>query len=104
MNKNYSSEVYNLKKIWSILFAAMVVLMASAMTVCAEDEEDDESDEGEEGAVGIAPSEEANGEEEGEGGEGGDGGEKENSTPGFELAFAAAGALGAARLAKVRLN
>ena len=77
-----------MKKIWSILFAAVVVLMASAMTVCAEDEEDDESDEGEEGTAG----------------EDGEGGEKENSTPGFEFAFAAAGALGAARLARIRLN
>jgi len=82
-----------LKKILAILLAAIIMLMASAVTAYANEDEEDEADESEEGAGDSAGEEGAEGEE-----------ETENSTPGFELAFAASLALAAARLARIRMH
>ena len=83
-----------MKKILAILLAAIIMLMASAVTAYANEDEEDEADESEEGAGDSAGEEGAEGEEE----------ETENSMPGFELAFAAALALAAARLARIRMH
>lgn len=67
-----------MKKIIALLLTAILMLMASAAPVWADEDEKDEAAENEAGE------------------ESGD--EKENSMPGFEFAFAVAGALAAARL------
>jgi hypothetical protein len=80
-------EVKYMKKTLTILLAGLLMIMASAAVVYAEEEEED-------GAEGA---------EENEPGEGESGEEEENSIPGFELSFAAA-ALGGARLLIYRNN
>lgn len=72
-----------MKWIVTVLLAAFVMLMAFAAPVYAEEDVGDEANENEEGS-----------EEAGEA--------EEESTPGFEVAFAAA-ALAAARLLKARM-
>lgn len=70
--------------IMTVLLAAFVMLMAFAAPVYAEEDDGDEANENEEGS-----------EEAGE--------TEEESTPGFEVAFAVAAALAAARLLKARM-
>ena len=68
----------------TILLAAFIMLMAAAAPMYAEEDEGNEADETEAGSE--------------------DAGEDEKeSTPGFEVAFAAVAALTAARLLKARL-
>jgi len=73
-----------MKWIMTVLLAAFVMLMAFAAPVYAEEDVGDEANEHEEGS-----------EEAGEA--------EEESTPGFEVAFAAAAALAAARILKARM-
>jgi hypothetical protein len=84
MNKNYS-EVKEMKKTMAILLAAIIMIMAGAVSVYADDDESNEADKNEAG----------------EGDSGDD--EKENSVPGFEFVFAAGAAIASARLIKARL-
>jgi hypothetical protein len=83
MNKNYS-EVKEMKKTLAILLAAILMIMAGAVSVYADDDEGNEANENEAG----------------EGDSGDD--EKENSVPGFEFVFAAGAAIAAARLIRAR--
>ena len=85
MNKNYS-EVKEMKKTMAILLAAILMIMAGAISVYADDDEGNEANENEAG----------------EGDSGDD--EKENSVPGFEFVFAAVAAIAAARLIKKNRN
>ena len=75
-----------MNKILAILLAGLLMIMATATIVYAEDEEED----------GVEMTEENETEEN-------ETGEEANSVPGFEIAFAAAG-LGAARLLRYRNN
>ncbi|MGB7544412.1 MAG: PGF-CTERM sorting domain-containing protein [Methanothrix sp.] len=75
-----------MNKILAILLAGLLMIMATATIVYAEDEEED----------GVEMDEESETEEN-------ETGEEANSVPGFEIAFAAAG-LGAARLLRYRNN
>jgi Spy/CpxP family protein refolding chaperone len=84
MNKTYF-EVKRMKKTLAILLAAILMILACAASVYADDEESNEAYKNEAGE-----------------GDSGDG-EKENSVPGFEFAFAAGAAIAAARLIKARL-
>ncbi len=68
-----------MKKTLAILLAVFIVLLTSAVPVYADDDEGNEAKENEAGEDSGSD-------------------EKENSVPGFEVAFAAAGLLGAARL------
>jgi protein involved in sex pheromone biosynthesis len=82
--------VKRMKKTLVILLAAILMVMACAVSVYAEDDEDNEADDVE-------------GADENEAGEGDSGDdEKENSVPGFEFAFAAGAAIAAVRLIKAR--
>jgi predicted porin len=83
MNKD-CSEVKEMKKTMAILLAAILMIMAGAVSVYADD------DEGNEANDNVA----------GEGNSGDD--EKENSVPGFEFVFAAGAAIAAARLIRAR--
>jgi uncharacterized membrane protein YadS len=85
MNKNYS-EVKEMKKTLAILLAAILMIMAGAVSVYADDDEGNEANENEAG----------------EGDSGDD--EKENSVPGFEFVFAAVAAIASARLIKQNRN
>jgi hypothetical protein len=80
MNKDYS-EVKEMKKTMAILLAAILMIMAGAVSVYADDDEGNDN---------VA----------GEGNSGDD--EKENSAPGFEFVFAAGAAITAARLIRAR--
>ena len=74
-----------MKWFMKILLAAFIMLVTSTAPVYADD------DEGDEGANGS----------EADSGESGD--DEKESAPGFEFAFAVAGALAAARLLKARV-
>ena len=74
-----------MKKTLAILLAALLMIMACAVSVYADDDEGNEANENEAG----------------EGDSGDD--EKENSVPGFEFAFAAGALIAAARLIRARL-
>lgn len=77
-----------LKKALALLLMLALMFTASTLPVYADDDEDEEGEEGEEGALG---------------GLGGDDEEEEGrGMPGFEVAFAIAGALTAARLLRIR--
>jgi protein involved in sex pheromone biosynthesis len=73
-----------MKKTLAILLAAILMILAGAVSVYADDE-----------------SNEADKNEAGEGDSGDD--EKENSVPGFEFLFAAGAAMAAARFLRARL-
>ena len=75
-----------MNKILAILLAGLLMIMATATVVCAEDEEEDGAETAEENES-----------------EDNEADEQANSVPGFEIAFAAAG-LGAARLLGYRNN
>ncbi len=85
MNKNYS-RVTEMKKTLAILLAAILMILACAASVYADDDESNEADKNEAG----------------EGDSGDD--EKENSVPGFEFAFAVGAAIAAARFLRARLT
>ena len=74
-----------MKKTLAILLAAILMILACAVSVYADDDESNEADKNEAG----------------EGDSGDD--EKENSVPGFEFVFAAGTAIAAARLIRARL-
>ncbi len=71
-----------MRKIIALLLATLLMLVASAAPVWAEDDKEDNE-------AGENEAAENSGEE------------KENSMPGFEFAFALAGALAAARMLRV---
>jgi Spy/CpxP family protein refolding chaperone len=73
-----------MKKTLAILLAAILMILACAVSVYA----DDESNEADKNEAGE--------------GDSGDG-EKENSVPGFEFLFAAGAAIAAARFLRARL-
>jgi Spy/CpxP family protein refolding chaperone len=72
-----------MKKMLTILLAALLTILACTVTVYADDDESDDADES-----GEADS----------GGEGSDDDDNKNSTPGFELTFAAVALLAAKRI------
>jgi Spy/CpxP family protein refolding chaperone len=74
-----------MKKTLAILLAAILMILACAVSVYADDDESNEADKNEAGE-----------------GDSGDG-EKENSVPGFEFVFAASAAIAAARFLRARL-
>ena len=74
-----------MKKILSILFAALLAILACTAPVYADDDEEEGDD-----AEGSDDS--------GTGGEGSDDDDSKNSTPGFELMFAAGALLAAKRI------
>lgn len=75
-NSTQLIEVNELKKVLAILLMVALMLTASTLSVYADDDEDDEA----------------------EGNEGGSDDEGASGMPGFEAAFAIAGALAATRL------
>jgi hypothetical protein len=84
MMKRNRSHGERMKRFMTVLLAAFIMLMAAAATAYAEEDEGNEADETETGSEDSAEDE-------------------KESTPGFEVAFAAAAALTAARLLKARL-
>ena len=83
MNRD-NSEVKEMKKTMAILLAAILMIMAGAVSVYADDDEGNEANENEAG--------EGNSDDD----------EKENSVPGFEFVFAAGAAIAGARLIRAR--
>jgi len=77
-----------MKKTLAILLAAILMIMACAISVYADDDEGNEANEANENTAGEEDSEDD---------------EKENSVPGFEFVFAAGAALASARLIKARI-
>jgi hypothetical protein len=73
-----------MKKTLSRLLAVIIMLLVSAVPVCAEDDEGNEAKENEAGSDDSGDD------------------EKEQNMPGFEIAFAVAGVLIAARLLLTR--
>lgn len=83
MNENYN-EVKRMRKILSILLAAILAVLACTLPVCADDDDNNEADE----------------DDDGKGSSGDD--RTENSVPGFEFALGGGALIAATRLLQTR--